>query len=95
MTKDLIYSEKRKDSAIAFLLWFFLGMFGGHLFYFEKKGKAITYLLCSLFGFILLGIPNLIILVMFIIDLFNIKKETSIYNEQLRKIIYKDNNNDN
>jgi hypothetical protein len=41
-----------KSKTIAYLLWFFLGLIGGHKFYLEKPGMGILYLLtCGLFGF--------------------------------------------
>jgi len=37
--------EKRKPNLlVAYLLWFFLGGFGGHRFYFKKTGSAIAML---------------------------------------------------
>ncbi|MCT4786923.1 TM2 domain-containing protein [Exiguobacterium aestuarii] len=37
--------EKRKPNLlVAYLLWFFLGGFGGHRFYFKKTGSAIGML---------------------------------------------------
>jgi TM2 domain-containing membrane protein YozV len=57
-----------KSSTVAWLLWFFLGSFGAHRFYFGKTGSGIgmaglfvgscvlTLVLIGLFGFIALGI---------------------------------------
>jgi TM2 domain-containing membrane protein YozV len=42
----------------AYLLWFFLGPFGGHRFYLGRKGSAIAQLLLSLSVFgLLISIP--------------------------------------
>lgn len=43
--------EARKDMGVAWLLWFFLGGFGGHNFYLRKPGAATTQLILSLIGF--------------------------------------------
>ncbi len=40
-----------KSKGVAYLLWFFLGMFSAHRFYLEKNGTGILYLLTfQLFG---------------------------------------------
>lgn len=51
-------SEKRIISA---LLAFFLGAFGVHKFYLGYKTQGLIMLLVSIFGFILMGLPTLII----------------------------------
>lgn len=35
----------QKDVGVAYLLWFFLGLFGAHQFYLGKTGRAVSYLL--------------------------------------------------
>jgi TM2 domain-containing membrane protein YozV len=47
-------SNDKKSTVVAYLLWFFLGGFGGHRFYIGKTGTAITQLLLLIFGFILM-----------------------------------------
>lgn len=39
---------------MAYLLWFILGMFGGHRFYLGKTGTAVTQLVLSLIGYLTL-----------------------------------------
>ena len=40
-----------KSKSTAYVLWFFFGLFGGHLFYLEKTGKGVLYLFTlGLFG---------------------------------------------
>lgn len=40
-----------KSKGVAYLLWFFLGIFSAHRFYLGKTGSAILYLLTGqLFG---------------------------------------------
>lgn len=52
---------ERKDKVAAALLAFFLGGIGVHKFYLGRTGAGVTMLLCSLFGFILLFLPTLIV----------------------------------
>jgi len=46
----LLYQANAKSTGVAFLLWLFLGGFGGHRFYAGKTGTAIVQLLMSIFG---------------------------------------------
>lgn len=72
-TEELLYVnsevEKRKPNLlVAYLLWFFLGGFGGHRFYFKKTGSAVamillivasfvlTFIFIGIFGFLVSGI---------------------------------------
>jgi len=43
-----------KNMVIAYVLWYFLGLFGGHRFYFGKTGSAVAQLILSItvFGMI-------------------------------------------
>jgi len=50
-----------KNKLVAALLALFLGWFGMHKFYLGKKSAGIIMLVVSLLGFILLGIPTMII----------------------------------
>jgi TM2 domain-containing membrane protein YozV len=50
---DIHYSPSRpfRDVGIAYLLWFFLGILGGHRYYLRRFGTAILYTLTmGLFG---------------------------------------------
>lgn len=61
-----------KNKWIALILWFFLGAFGGHRFYVGDTGTGIAYVLCTLFGWILLGIPYIIEVILLVVDLVSI-----------------------
>lgn len=39
-----------KSTGVAYLLWFFLGGFGGHRFYLGRTGTAIAQLIITLIG---------------------------------------------
>ena len=53
-----------KSKLVAFVLWFFLGIFGAHRFYIGSYGLAVVYL----FTFGLLGIGWLVDLVLLLLD---------------------------
>src|SRR5437763_13970176 len=50
----MLFEANKKSMAVSYLLWFFLGTFGGHRFYNGKTGSAVTQLLLTIFGFLLL-----------------------------------------
>jgi hypothetical protein len=60
-----IASGAGKSSGVAYLLWFFLGIFGGHRFYLRQNGTAILWLFTG--GLFLVG---------WIVDLFLIPSIT-------------------
>jgi len=58
-----------KSKGVAYLLWFFLGVFGAHKFYLGKVGMGILYL----FTFGIFGIG-------WFIDLFTLGNQVDLYN---------------
>jgi TM2 domain-containing membrane protein YozV len=58
-----------KSKGVAYLLWFFLGVFGAHRFYLEKIGTGILYFLT--FGVFGIG---------WLIDLFTLGGQVDTYN---------------
>lgn len=58
-----------KSKTTAYLLWFFLGVFGFHRFYLGKVGTGILFLLT--FGFMGIG---------WVIDLFTLGGQVDVYN---------------
>lgn len=58
-----------KSKGIAYLLWFFLGVFGIHKFYLDKIAIGIIYFLTG--GLFLIG---------WIYDLFTLGNQVDIYN---------------
>ena len=44
----MLFEANKKTALVAYVLWFFLGAFGAHNFYLNRKGVAITQLILSL-----------------------------------------------
>ncbi|MFB5269589.1 TM2 domain-containing protein [Paenibacillus enshidis] len=52
-TRELMLLESEvkargKNMVVAYVLWYFLGMFGGHRFYMKKTGSAVAQLILSI-----------------------------------------------
>ncbi len=60
-----------KDLPIAYILWFFLGVFGVHHFYLGKIGRGILYLLTG-------GVLG----IMWLVDLFTLPSQVRMVNAQ-------------
>jgi len=58
-----------KDTAITYILWFFLGLFGIHHFYMGKIGRGILWLLTG--GLFFIG---------WLVDLFTIPSQVRTVN---------------
>lgn len=62
-TKVLMaFQNQKKSTGVAYLLWFFFGMFGGHRFYAGQTGTAIAQLILTItvVGMIVSGVWVLI-----------------------------------
>lgn len=55
---DSEVKNRGKNMFVAYILWYFLGLFGGHRFYMGKTGTAVTQLILSItvIGMIVTGI---------------------------------------
>jgi TM2 domain-containing membrane protein YozV len=53
------YDALKRSIFVAYILWWFFGIFGGHRFYLGRSGSAIAMLLISLFSiplmFVIIG----------------------------------------
>lgn len=60
----MFYEANKKSAVIAYLLWFFVGGFGGHRFYSGRTGSGIAQLVLLIVGIVLAPIGiGLILLV--------------------------------
>lgn len=78
------FEKRKKSKLITYLLWIFLGIFGGHRFYSGDNGIAIGMLVVCVISWFLMFIP---ITVWAIIDVFLIGKRIDKLNEQLETTI--------
>ena len=63
------YQAAAKSAVVAYLLWFFVGVFGGHRFYLGHIGTGILILICTLLG-IFLTVPLIVTAIALLFDLF-------------------------
>lgn len=82
------YDANKKSGVVAYLLWFFLGMFGAHRFYLGSKGPAIAQLVITLISIltavIFIGLIGLAAVgIWVIVDAFLIPGMIQSYNTRL------------
>lgn len=78
----MLFDANKKSTGVAYALWFFLGMFGGHRFYAGRAGTAVVILLLTLVGIVLL--PLLIVPAAWaLVDAFLIPDWIRSYNNAL------------
>jgi TM2 domain-containing membrane protein YozV len=44
----LLYDANRKSALIAYVLWFFLGLFGAHNFYLKRTGVGVAQVILTI-----------------------------------------------
>ena len=44
----MLFEANKKTALVAYILWFFLGLFGGHNFYLKRTGVAVAQLILSI-----------------------------------------------
>ena len=44
----MLFEANKKTAVVGYLLWFFLGLFGGHNFYFKRTGVAVAQLILTI-----------------------------------------------
>lgn len=59
--------KQKRNLVVAYLLWFFLGVFGAHRFYFGKTGSGVAMLLLVV---LTLGIGSLVTAIWALVDAF-------------------------
>lgn len=86
----VLMQQEMKSKLVAWLLAYFLGVFGGHCFYIRKKGLgwAILLTFCSI-----LLVPIALLLIIY--SLFLINKSIEMHNRKVAiKYTIKDNKNE-
>ena len=66
----MMYDANRKSTGVAYLLWFFLGVFGAHRFYLGQTGTAAVQLVLGLLGFVTLLVTWIPLGIWLFIELF-------------------------
>ncbi|MDE2515646.1 MAG: TM2 domain-containing protein [Rhodospirillales bacterium] len=82
------YDANKRSTLIAYLLWFFVGIFGVHRFYLKRTGSAIAQLVITLISiplaFIGIGVFGyLIVGIWVLVDAFLIPGMVRGYNNAL------------
>ena len=77
-------SNAQKSTGVAYLLWFFVGGFGGHRFYLGKTGTAVAQLLITVVGLFTL-IPLIITGIWLVVDAFLIPAIVRENTESVRR----------
>ena len=82
------YDANKKSAVVAYLLWFFLGIFGAHRFYLGNSGSGAAILILTLLSLILMlavvGFVTILIPAIWVfVDLFLIPGITRRYNSDL------------
>jgi TM2 domain-containing membrane protein YozV len=44
----MLFDANKKTALVAYILWFFVGIFGGHNFYLKRIGVAVAQLILSI-----------------------------------------------
>jgi len=88
----MAYQTYKKETLTAFLLWWFLGIFGGHRFYMGQTGSGVAMLVITLISiplsFILIGFVSLFaVWLWWLIDAFLICGWVNNHNIRLMKSI--------
>ncbi|WP_223544582.1 TM2 domain-containing protein [Pseudomonas sp. A-B-19] len=76
-------ASAQKSTDVAYLLWFFLGGFGGHRFYLGKTATAVAQLIITIVGFFTL-IPLIVTGIWLLVDLFLIPGIIREHSEKVR-----------
>ena len=86
-SKELLLLESEvknqgKNMVIAYVLWYFLGLFGGHRFYFGKTGSAVAQLILSITVFGMIAT-----FIWWIVDAFLVHTRITSYNVCYTKLL--------
>jgi len=74
-----------KNMVVAYVLWYFLGVFGGHRFYMKKTGSAIAQLILTL-----TVVGAIVTSIWWIIDAFLLHTWVKDHNRQVEEHVLND-----
>lgn len=82
-TRDLLLLDSEvknrgKNMFVAYILWYFLGIFGGHRFYTKRTGTAITQLIISI-----TMVGMIVTLIWWVIDAFLLHSWIKEHNQRI------------
>lgn len=86
----MMYDASKKSAVVAYLLWFFVGMFGAHRFYLGRTGSAalmlIGTILSALLTVVVIGLIGIAIIgIWVLVDAFLIPGMVEEHNKQLAR----------
>ena len=87
----MMFEASKKSMVASYILWFFVGAFGGHRFYNGRAGTAVAQLLLCLVGFMTVFVfgAGLLLLVplglWLLADAFLIPGWVTAHNDQLSR----------
>ena len=90
--KMMQFEANKKSAGVAYLLWFFFGMFGAHRFYLGSSGSGAVILALTLGSILLMavgiGLVTIFIPMLWVfVDLFTIPGMARDYNNRLITIL--------
>lgn len=94
LNQMMLYDAQKKRVGVSYVLWLFLGGFGGHRFYNDRAGSAVAILLLSLLGWstIFVGfglVPLAVVGVWVLVDAFLIPDWVRTHNSMLAATLNK------
>lgn len=87
-TVMMAFQVRKKETLVAFMLWWFLGMFGGHRFYLNRSGSGAAMLVTAIVSiplcYICVGFISLFALaIWWIVDAFCLADWVQQYNQEV------------
>ncbi len=84
----MMYDASKKSAVVAYILWFFTGMLGGHRFYLGRTASAIAMLagtvISAILTVILVGVLGLFVIgIWVLVDAFLIPGMVETHNQKL------------
>lgn len=78
-------ANARKSTGAAYVIWFFLGILGGHRFYLGRNGSACVMLVLWLIGWVTFFIPWIVTGIWCLVDAFLIPGMIQEHQDKVRQ----------